>query len=90
MKIKMNVEAFGKVEMMIDADWCGQALALAHARSGDSAMISGYLGRSDIFDKAIEDFSVAYADQNEKDYDVFKKAIKSGKLKAIYEEKKGE
>ena len=90
MKIKMNVEAFGKVEMMIDADWCGQALALAHARSGDSAMISGYLGRSDTFDKALEDFAVAYADQNEKDFDVFKKAIKSGKLKAVYEEKKGE
>ncbi len=85
MKIKMNVEAFGKVEMMIDADWCGQALALAHARSGDSAIISGYLGRSDTFDKALERFAVAYADQNEKDYDVFKRAIKSGKLKAVYE-----
>ena len=74
--------------MMIFADWCGHALALSHARSGDSAMISGYMGKSDVFDKAIADFAVAYADQNEKDFEVFKRAIKDGKLKAVYEEEK--
>jgi uncharacterized protein (DUF2252 family) len=88
MKIKMEVENFGKTEMLIDADWCGHALALSHARSGDSAMISGYMGQSDKFDKALEDFAIAYADQNEKDYDVFTKAVKKGKLKAVYEEEK--
>lgn len=88
MKIKVEVETFGRTEMMIYGDWCGHALALSHARSGDSAMISGYLGKSDTFDKALEAFAIAYADQNEKDFEVFKRAISSGKLKAVYEEEK--
>ena len=86
MKVKIEVETFGKTEMIIFADWCGHALALAHARSGNSAMISGYLGKSDTFDNALANFAVMYADQNEKDFAVFTKAIKQGKLKAVYEE----
>lgn len=85
MKIKVLVETFGKPEMYLYADWCGHALALAHARGGDAALLSGYMGKSNDFDKAIADFAVAYADQNEKDYQVFMRAIKSGKLKAEYE-----
>jgi hypothetical protein len=72
--------------MEIIAKWCGWALALSHARSGDAAMISGYMGKSEAFDEALTSFSVAYADQNEKDYSVFKQAIQSGKLKAVYPE----
>ena len=85
-KISIKVETFGKTEMMSFADWCGQALALSHARSGDSAMLSGYMGTSNTFDLAIGDFSLAYADQNEKDHASFKKAIKSGKVEAEFEE----
>ena len=81
-KISIKVETFGKSEMLSYADWCGQALALSHARSGDSAMLSGYMGSSDTFDQAIAEFSLAYADQNEKDQASFKKAIKSGKIEA--------
>ena len=88
MKIKPLVEIFGKAEMTIFAEWCGHALALAHARSGDAALLSGYLGKSDTIDKAIGDFAITYADQNEKDYYIFKKAVKSGKLKAVFEEEK--
>ncbi len=84
-KISIKVETFGKSEMLSYADWCGQALALSHARSGDSAMLSGYMGSSDTFDQAIAEFSLAYADQNEKDQASFKKAIKSGKIEAEYE-----
>jgi hypothetical protein len=80
------VETFGKMEMDIIARWCGRALALSHARSGDAAMVSGYMGKSDVFDEALASFSVAYADQNEKDYAVFKRAIETGKLKAVYPE----
>ena len=87
-KIKLAVETFGKAEMLLDAEWCGHTLALSHARSGDPALISGYLGKSDAFDKAIEAFSVAYADQNDKDYAALKRAIKGGKLKAVFEEPK--
>ena len=85
-KISIKVETFGKSEMMSYADWCGQALALSHARSGDAAMLSGYMGNSNTFDLAIADFSLAYADQNEKDHASFKKAIKSGKIEAEFED----
>jgi uncharacterized protein (DUF2252 family) len=85
-KISIKVETFGKSEMLSYADWCGQALALSHARSGDAAMLSGYMGNSDTFDQAIANFSLAYADQNEKDHALFKKAIKSGKIEAEYED----
>jgi uncharacterized protein (DUF2252 family) len=85
-KISMKVETFGKKEMKIFAGWCGRALALSHARSGDAAMLSGYMGKSDAFDQAIAKFSIAYAAQNEKDYTSFKKAIKSGRIEAEYEE----
>ena len=47
---------------------CGWTLARAHARSGDRIAIASYLGGGDVFDRAIADFSVAYADQNERDY----------------------
>jgi uncharacterized protein (DUF2252 family) len=85
-KISMKVETFGKKEMTGFADWCGKALALSHARSGDAAMLGGYMGTSDTFDRAIAEFSFAYAVQNEKDHTAFKKAIESGRIKAAYEE----
>ncbi len=85
-KISIKVETFGKKEMTGFADWCGNALALSHARSGDAAMLSGYMGNSDAFDQAIAEFSIAYAAQNEKDHASFKKAIKSGRIEAEYEE----
>jgi len=85
-KISVRVETFGAAEMSLYAQWCGWSLALAHARSGDSAMISGYLGKGDSFDKALADFSVIYADQNEKDHAALKSAIKNGKIEAAYDE----
>jgi uncharacterized protein (DUF2252 family) len=85
-KISVKVETFGKSEMLRFADWCGQALALSHSRSGDAALLSGYMGSSDTFDRAIAEFSIAYADQNEKDHGAFKKAIKTGRIEAEYEE----
>jgi uncharacterized protein (DUF2252 family) len=86
MKLSMMVETFGRDEMEIYAGWCGRALALSHARSGSAAMISGYLGKSDAFDKAIAAFSMAYADQNEKDHGALDKAVRSGKVPAVFEE----
>jgi uncharacterized protein (DUF2252 family) len=61
---------------------CARSLARAHARSGDSIAIAAYLGTSDTFDGAIADFSEAYADQNERDYAAFTKAIADGKVVA--------
>ena len=84
-KIKLPVETFDTARMTFFADCCGYSLALSHARSGEPAAISGYLGKSDTFDKAIAAFSVAYADQNEKDHAVLKSSIRDGKVKAVIE-----
>ena len=61
---------------------CGATLARAHARLGDRVAIAAYLGRGDSFDRALADFSVAYADQNERDYEAFTRAVKRGRLAA--------
>jgi uncharacterized protein (DUF2252 family) len=61
---------------------CAATLARAHARWGDRIAIASYLGQGDAFDRAIADFSAAYADQNEKDYEAFAAAVKSGRLTA--------
>lgn len=64
------------------AGLCGRVLARAHAKTGPASVISGYLGKADVMDQAIGKFAVAYADQTEKDYADFVKAIKAGKIKA--------
>jgi uncharacterized protein (DUF2252 family) len=87
-KIKFAVETFETARMIVFAQCCGYSLALSHARSGDAAMISGYLGKSDSFDKSIAAFSIAYADQNEKDHAVLKRAIRDGKVEAVIEKAK--
>ena len=61
---------------------CGATLARAHARAGDRIAIASYLGNSDVFDRAIADFSTAYADQNERDYTALVAAVDSGRLEA--------
>jgi uncharacterized protein (DUF2252 family) len=85
-KISIRVETFGAAEMDLYASWCGRALALSHARSGSSVLLSGYLGKSDTFDKAIAGFATAYADQNESDHDALERAVRNGKVKAVFEE----
>ncbi|MDM0024332.1 DUF2252 domain-containing protein [Variovorax saccharolyticus] len=57
---------------------CGWALALAHAKSGDAAMIGGYLGKSDAFDDALVEFAAAYAAQTRADHERFAEAAKEG------------
>ena len=64
------------------ATTCGEVLARGHARSGDPAVLAGYLGPNDRWDRALAKFSVGYADQTTKDYDGFKKAIRAGRIKA--------
>jgi uncharacterized protein (DUF2252 family) len=61
---------------------CAATLARAHARWGDRIAIASYLGKGDAFDRAIAAFSAAYADQNERDYEAFAEAVKSGRLTA--------
>jgi uncharacterized protein (DUF2252 family) len=61
---------------------CGATLARAHARSGDRIAIASCMGTSDVFDRAIADFSTAYADQNERDYQAVVEAVETGRLQA--------
>ena len=88
MKISVLVETFGPAEMTTYAGWCGQALALSHARSGCASTLSGYMGRSGALDEAIASFSMAYADQNEKDHAALDRAVRTGRVKAVFEEAK--
>ena len=85
MKLSIMVETFGQAEMDIYAGWCGRALALSHARSGHSAVLSGYMGKSDALDRALVSFAVAYADQNEQDHTALDRAVRRGKVKAVFE-----
>ena len=80
MKIKPMVELFTVLTMNTYARFCGWVLARAHARSGQPSLISGYLGQSDRFDKAVADFAVAYADQNEKDHQRLVQVAREGKI----------
>ena len=64
------------------AKLCGGTLARAHARSGDPIEIASYLGGGNGFDRAIADFSEAYADQNEQDFEAFSAAADSGRIEA--------
>ena len=68
--------------MAIYGRTCGWTLARAHARSGDRIAIAAYLGEGDAFDRAIADYSVVYADQNERDYKALKKAVADGRIVA--------
>ncbi len=72
--IPEGLEAYGKV--------CALTLARAHARSGDRFAMAAYLGNGASFEKALAKFAESYADQNERDYEVFAGACKTGRLHA--------
>jgi uncharacterized protein (DUF2252 family) len=83
MKGSIDVESMTPSGLAFYADVCAWTLARAHARSGDPVAIASYLGSSDRFDRSMTDFAVRYADQNERDYEAFCDAIRSGRLEAI-------
>jgi len=85
MKMSAIVEDFSAADLRSYARVCGWALARAHARSGDAAMIAGYMGSSEAFDDAVCEYSVEYADQAERDYKVFVRAVREGRIKATIE-----
>jgi uncharacterized protein (DUF2252 family) len=77
-----DVDTMAAGAMAAYARLCGAALARAHARSGDRIAIASYLGNSDVFDRAVADFSAAYADQNERDYEALVDAVDAGRVVA--------
>ena len=82
MKISVDMSIMGPPGLTIYGILCGETLARAHARSGDRIAIASYLGHSSTFDRAIVDFSRAYAEQNERDFHALARAVESGKVAA--------
>ena len=83
MKGSVLVELMTPLGLTFYARTCGWTLARAHARSGDPVAIAEYLGASDAFDRSITDFSERYADRNERDYQEFVTAVRSGRIEAL-------
>ena len=80
MKIAPNLTGYGPRALAAYGDLCGRALARAHAKSGDAALLCGYLGTNAVFDEAIGDYAVAYGGQVERDYEAFRAATRSGRF----------
>jgi uncharacterized protein (DUF2252 family) len=85
-KIPPLVEAYDAEMMTIYARICGWALARAHARSAEPWTIAGYLGGKDIFDEAMGEFAIAYADQAERDHAKLQAAVRAGTIDVRIEE----
>jgi uncharacterized protein (DUF2252 family) len=84
-KLAADIDSMDDKLLRRYADVCGWALARAHARTGDPAMIAGYMGSSRSFDEAICDFAGDYADQAERDHKAFVKAFREGRVTAALE-----
>ncbi len=80
MKLSVNLETLIPDGFIEYCRFCGWALARAHARSGDPAQISGYLGRSDVFDRSLAAFAETYADQTERDHAVLVAAVQTNQV----------
>ncbi|BBC36649.1 uncharacterized protein SGFS_079430 [Streptomyces graminofaciens] len=75
-------EAMTPAGMRAFGELCGATLARAHARSGDRIAIAAYLGKGDVFDRALVTFAELYADQNEKDHQALVDAVRTGRVAA--------
>jgi uncharacterized protein (DUF2252 family) len=80
MKIAPNLAGYAPRTLAAYGHLCGRALARAHAKSGDAAALTGYLGATGVFDEAVADYALAYADQVEKDYEAFRAATRAGRF----------
>ncbi len=76
------IELMSPERMTMYGGLCGQALAHAHARSGDSVAIAAYMGSGDSLDRALAEFAETYADQNDRDFDALKREVERGRLEA--------
>ena len=83
MKVSADVESMTVAALAFYGGVCGWTLARAHARSGDPVAIASYLGKNDGFDRSIVDFSQRYAEQNERDYEVFTEAIRCRQTEVV-------
>ena len=82
---RSNLGSNNSIHLAKYTEYCGWALARAHAKLGEAAMVSAYLGISNKFDEAIASFAMNYSDQNELDYRVFLKAVSDGSIEVYHE-----
>ncbi|MHB1138658.1 MAG: DUF2252 domain-containing protein [Microthrixaceae bacterium] len=82
MKGSVDVDRLPADGLVVYGELCGRTLARAHARAADAIAISGYLGKAERFDDAMEDFAVAYGAQVEADFERFSEAVRSGEIPA--------
>jgi uncharacterized protein (DUF2252 family) len=83
-KTAADIDTMSSAHLADYANHCGAALARAHAKTGDAAAISGYIGQGTILDLALTRFAVSYADQTERDFEALAKAAKSGRIPVEY------
>jgi len=82
MKMKIDLENMTKGDWLEYVEICGWTLARAHARTGDAALIAGYLGKNDAFDLALAKFAEDYAIQTERDHGALVRAVRFGRVKS--------
>src|SRR5262249_16565617 len=80
MKIAPNLTGYTPRTLAAYGHLCGRALGRAHAKSGNAATLTGYLGSTGAFDEAVADYALAYADQVERDHEAFRAATRSGRF----------
>ena len=85
MKLSLELDHMSAGDFLDYAGVCGWELARAHGKTGDAAVISGYLGQSDAFERAIGKFALAYSDQTERDHAALRAAVKAGRIHARIE-----
>ncbi len=83
-KASADLSALSQSGLYAYARACGWSMARAHARSGDRLAIAAYVGAGPRFDEAIADFSVSYADQNERDHRRLEEAVAAGHVPAEF------
>ena len=81
-KTSVDLDTVVPQGLVLYAYMCGWTIARAHARSGDRIAIASYLGKGDVFERAMADFATAYADLNQRDYDAVVKAVRDGRITA--------
>jgi uncharacterized protein (DUF2252 family) len=79
-KTSVDLDTIQPAGLELYGEVCGFLLARAHARSGDRIAMASYLGKGDVFDRALAEFAVAYADQNERDHAALRKAADEGRI----------
>jgi hypothetical protein len=81
-KGSVDIAGMTPAGMQLWGEMCGWTLARAHARTGDRIAMASYLGKGDVFDRALARFAASYADQNERDHAALEQAVASGRLAA--------